>query len=343
MRKANTLNAFFISLFTDKTIPQQPQVPEIMKEDQVRKHLNKLDIHKSMGHNKMHPHVVRELADVIKRDKKAFGSSEHGYTKGKLCLTNLIAFHDEKVDPMDKERTLSIAYLDSNNTCGCGSAAPNPAGGQSSRHTPGVNTRSNTVQQLIKNLQGGTECSFSKFTDNTKLRVEKWANSNLMKFNKGKYKVLPLARIIPCTLAETDLRDNELAARQQCALTAKKAHSNLGCIRKSITSRLKEVILLLYSALVSRPECWAQSWAPQYETGLLEQAQQKVITGGQPIAQMIAESPSLEILKIQPDIVLGNVLYVDRERATRRGLLFPTFPTLAWHESKSTLEDQRMV
>lgn len=79
MGKANTLNAFFISLFTDKTFPQQSQVPEnsgkawskvefpSMEEDQVRKHFNKLDTHRSMGRNEMHPHILRELAHVIVR------------------------------------------------------------------------------------------------------------------------------------------------------------------------------------------------------------------------------------------------------------------------------------
>lgn len=44
-----------------------------------------------------------------------FGSSKYGYMKGKLCLTNVIAFHNEKAGPMDKERTLNIAYVDFNN------------------------------------------------------------------------------------------------------------------------------------------------------------------------------------------------------------------------------------
>ena len=111
-------------------------------------------------------------------------------------------------------------------------------------------------------------------------RLEKWAERNLRKFSKGKCQVLHTGRNIPMhqdRLGTDQLRSSfpekdpgvlvdKLVMSQQCARVAKAANSILGCIKKSIACRLREVILPLYSALV-RPhlECCVQIWALLYK------------------------------------------------------------------------------
>ncbi|GAB0178877.1 hypothetical protein GRJ2_000353000 [Grus japonensis] len=126
---------------------------------------------------------------------------------------------------------------------------------------------------------------------------ERWATANCMKFNKAKREVLQMGQgnlkqkhrlgreWIQSSPEEKDLGvlvDEKLNMSRQCALAANPV---LGCIKRGVTSRSREVILPLYFALV-RPhlEYCVQLWGPQHKKDmeLLERVQRrdkKVIRG----------------------------------------------------------------
>jgi len=59
--------------------------------------------------------VIEQLnLDVISKqveEKNVIRSSQHGFIKGKSCLTNLIAFYDSKTSWIDEGREVDVVYL----------------------------------------------------------------------------------------------------------------------------------------------------------------------------------------------------------------------------------------
>ncbi|GAB0184651.1 mitochondrial enolase superfamily member 1 [Grus japonensis] len=206
--------------------------------------------------------LILETISRHMNNKKISRSSQHGFTKERSCLTTLITSYDEMIGLVEERRAVDVVYLDFSKAFGPVSCMI-------------------ILEKLLK--YGLDEQMVSKSVDDTNLgqvadmpeshaaiqrdlnRLEKWADRNLMKFYNGKCKVLHLRRIKTMNLYilwaawlengfdKVDLGvlgNNKLNMSQQCALVARKANGILGCIRRSVTSRSREVILTFCSAVV---------------------------------------------------------------------------------------------
>ncbi|KAK4823956.1 hypothetical protein QYF61_008342 [Mycteria americana] len=135
-------------------------------------------------------------------NREVIGDSQHGFTKGKSCLTNLVAFYDRVTALVDKGKATDIIYLD---LCKAFDTV----------------LHNILVSKMERHGFDGGPLEGKDVVQRDLDRLERWAHANLMKFNK--------------------------------AVQAQKANHILGCIKRNVASRSREVILPLYCALKTPP------------------------------------------------------------------------------------------
>ncbi|KAK4811368.1 hypothetical protein QYF61_027597 [Mycteria americana] len=230
--------------------------------------------------------------------KQVIGKSQHRFTKGKSCQTNLITFCNKITSSVEVRRVVDVVYLDFSKAFNALShsllldkLARYRLDGWSARWvgnwlTGGTQrvvinvfysgwqpVTSGVPQGLIlgptlfnifiNDLDDGIESTLTKFADENKLGGE-------VDTSEGRV-ILPLLGSVwlGSSLAERDLGvlvDNKLNMSQQSTAAATKANRILGCIHRGITSRDREVIIPLCSVLV-RPHLGycVQFWSPQFK------------------------------------------------------------------------------
>ncbi|PKU41707.1 rna-directed dna polymerase from mobile element jockey-like [Limosa lapponica baueri] len=158
---------------------------------------------------------------------------------------------------------------------------------------------------FVGDMDVGIECTLSKFADDTKLHGAvntlegRDANQrDLDRLERHKYR---LGREWIESSPEEDLGvvvDEKLNMSWLCVLTAQKANHIPGCIKRSVASRSREVILSFYLALVRlHLEYCVQLWGPQHKNdmNLLERVQRRATKMIRGLAHLSSEDRLREL------------------------------------------------